>query len=288
VPLHRSARHGRPQRVESREIAELRNLRSAQPELASAADLQIELLQAQRRVQARVPLPSAVFSAAGPGWPGADKRPLLRFEDIPLDWTDLRLMIRQTADILLRFDALDPQEHARIQSLAHEGHGIEPLVVRWYNGRPADGPAGAEETNEGMLDQIVLLAMRPFLTRCAEALLPQLDLSAWSRAVCPLCGGEPEFGFINPAAERMLICGRCTGSWRFDPLACPFCGNEDRSRITSFASIGGRYRLYACDVCQRYLKAFDGRRGERPVMLAVDSVATLPLDAAAMQRGYHA
>jgi hypothetical protein len=34
------------------------------------------------------------------------------------------------------------------------------------------------------------------------------------------------------------------------------------------------------------LKAFDGRNGTRPVLVAVDTIATLPLDAAAMQRGY--
>jgi hypothetical protein len=288
VPLHRPARPGRSPRVDSQEIVELRNLRLARPELAPAADMQIELLQAQRRVQARVPLPTALVGAAGPGWPGTAMRPFLRFEDIPLDWTDVRLMVRQTADILLRFEALDQPGHARIQSLAHEGHGLEPIVVRWYNARPADQPAAADGADVDLLDQVILLAMRPFLARCAEALLSRLDLSAWSRPVCPLCGGEPELAFVNPAAERLLVCGRCTGSWRFDPLACPFCGNPDRSLITSFASVDGCYRLYACDACRRYLKAYDGRRGDRRVMLALDSVATLPLDAAAMQRGYRA
>jgi formate dehydrogenase maturation protein FdhE len=56
--------------------------------------------------------------------------------------------------------------------------------------------------------------------------------------------------------------------------------------MTSFASRDGQYRLSACDICERYLKAFDARKASRPVMPAVDSVATLPLDAAAMQRGY--
>jgi hypothetical protein len=32
-------------------------------------------------------------------------QPILHFEDIPLDWTEFRLMLRQTADILQRFDA---------------------------------------------------------------------------------------------------------------------------------------------------------------------------------------
>ena len=116
--------------------------------------------------------------------------------------------------------------------------------------------------------------------------MPRLELSDWQQPCCPLCGGEPEFAFINPAAERLLICGRCTGQWRFDPITCPYCENSDRSRITSFTSRDGRYRIYACDECHRYLKAFDGRDGSRPAMLAVDSIATLPLDAAAIQRGY--
>jgi formate dehydrogenase maturation protein FdhE len=62
--------------------------------------------------------------------------------------------------------------------------------------------------------------------------------------------------------------------------------NADRARITSFASRDKQYRIYGCDACQRYLKAFDARHASRPIMPAVDSVATLPLDAAAMQRGY--
>jgi formate dehydrogenase maturation protein FdhE len=56
--------------------------------------------------------------------------------------------------------------------------------------------------------------------------------------------------------------------------------------MTSFASRDGQYRLNACDACDRYLKAYDARRASRPVMPVVDAVATLPLDAAAMQKGY--
>jgi FdhE protein len=91
---------------------------------------------------------------------------------------------------------------------------------------------------------------------------------------------------ITPAAERHLICGRCTLRWKFDPLTCPYCHNSDRSTITSFATSDGHYRVYACNACKRYLKAYDGRKATRPVMPVVDSLATLPLDAAAMQRGY--
>jgi hypothetical protein len=247
--------------------------------------MQIELLGVQRRVQARVPLPSATFDRRKPDHERC--RPVLQFKDIPIDWSDFRLMIRQTADILRRFETLDLADYDRIQGFARDGQ-IEAVVARWYDAAmaPAYKTADVRTPERELLDQVLLLAMRPFLARCAEALLPRLELSDWVHPCCPLCGGEPEFAFINPAAERLLICGRCTGQWLYDPITCPYCENTDRSRITSFTSRDGRYRIYACDACHRYLKAFDGRDGSRPALLAVDSIATLPLDAAAIQRGY--
>jgi FdhE protein len=134
-------------------------------------------------------------------------------------------------------------------------------------------------------DHVLVLAIRPFLARSVEALTQRIDFSGWQHGRCPFCGWEPDFAVITVAGDRRLICGRCCAQWAFDPLTCPFCSNADRTRITSFASRDGRYRVYACDECRRYLKAGDGRNG-RPVMVSVDSIATLPLDAAAMQRGY--
>ena len=275
----------RPGRTESREVRELRELKNAQPDLAAAADMQIELLGAQKRVQSRVPLPSGAFDRRKPD--NHHCRPVLQFKEIPIDWSDFRLMIRQTADILRRFETLEQPDYDRIQALARDGQ-IEAVVASWYETAmaPARRKTDSRSHENELLDQVLLLAMRPFLARCAEALLPRLELADWRQPCCPLCGGEPEFAYINPAAERLLICSRCTGQWRYDPIACPYCENGDRTKITSFTSRDGRYRIYACDVCHRYLKAFDGRDGSRPALLAVDSIATLPLDAAAIQRGY--
>jgi formate dehydrogenase maturation protein FdhE len=44
--------------------------------------------------------------------------------------------------------------------------------------------------------------------------------------------------------------------------------------------------VYGCNACRKYLKAYDARGAGRPVMPLVDTIATLPLDAAAIQRGY--
>lgn len=214
----------------------------------------------------------------------AGGHPLLRFADLPINWSDFRFLFRSVAELMKRHEALDDADFRRTEAIAREGNTLELLVVQWFN--TAVEPASATPPPEASgLEHIVQMAMRPFLTRCAEV-CSRLDLSPWMRGCCPLCGGEPEFAVITPAAERLLICGRCTARWRFDALTCPFCGNDDRTRITSFASRDSLYRISACDVCHRYLKAYDARHASRPLMLEVDPIATLPLDAAAMQRGY--
>ena len=88
-------------RAESREIVELRRLKQDQPDLAGAADLQIELLQIQRRIQARVPLPMIRLEAEYLNGLLANGGPILQFEHLPVEWTDLRFMLRATATAML-------------------------------------------------------------------------------------------------------------------------------------------------------------------------------------------
>ena len=273
---------------------ELHAIRERHPELATAVDLHLELLELQRRIQLRVPLPSLDLSETTLKRHQADASPLLRFEDIPLDPTDLRLMVRQTADVLRRFGALEEGDYVKAQAAGRDMN-LTVLAGQWYRNaaeRQVAAAVGSASTTVSaasdvdMLQQVLALAMRPFLSRCAEVLQQRPELAIWTHPHCALCAGEPDLSVITPAAERHLICSRCALRWKFEPLTCPYCRNSNRARITSFATTDGQYRVYACDVCRRYLKAYDGRRATRPVMPMVDTVATLPLDAAAIQRGY--
>src|SRR4029077_16150885 len=90
----------RAPRAEPREIVELKQLKTSQPELASAVDMQIALVDMQRRVQSRVPLP---WIQPDHEWLLAQEaagRPLVRFADIPLDWPAFRLTLRRPAATL--------------------------------------------------------------------------------------------------------------------------------------------------------------------------------------------
>jgi hypothetical protein len=272
-----------PGRSEPREILELRRLKDEQPELGAAVDLQIELFQLQRRVQTRVALPSVKLE---PEYLAKllEAGPILQFDHLTLDWSDVRFLLRSTATAMRNHEALERADFDRVEVLCRDASRLPVVLRSWYeNARPGGGPIDKDADGlEGVLQQ----GMRPILTRAAEAIMARSDFAHWDKQTCPLCGGEPDFAVITPAADRVLICARCLGRWRFHQITCPFCLNSERARITSFASRDGLYRLYACDVCGRYLKAFDARRSGRPVMPTVDFVATLPLDAAAVQRGY--
>ena len=289
----------RPARSRSvtREVVELRSIREAHPELSDAVDMHIELLELNRRVQGRVPLPWFELNDEIIRRHIATGEPLLRFQDIKIEPSDLRLLVRQIADVLRRHAALEDADYQRIQAVGRDMNLLD-FAERWYRSpahRHSVAAIGlahhhvATEAHGGVdeaLDQVLALAMRPWMTRCAEVLQQRSELALWTHPHCALCGSEPDLAVITPAAERHLICGRCALRWKFESLTCPYCRNSDRSRITSFATPDGQYRVYACDQCHRYLKAYDGRRAGRPVMPVVDSVATLPLDAYAMQRGY--
>jgi FdhE protein len=196
-------------------------------------------------------------------------------------------MVRSLADAMRTHDAMDREDTRRVDALERDPERLKGAFRNWYEqARPAEAGGGEVSAEVAGLEPLLLQAMRPFLARSADAVMARTIFSSWHRGWCPLCGGEPDLSIITAAAERLLVCSRCLLRWRFDQLACPFCLNADRGRITSFATRDGMYRLSGCDVCERYIKAFDGRNASRPVMPAVDAIAMLPLDAAAVQRGY--
>lgn len=276
----------RPGRAESREVTELRSLRAAHPELAGAIDMQVELIELYRRVHPRLRTPVLQRARDDVARQLARGDRLVEFDDLLVEWSEFRLLFRQVTDVLHRSGALEPTDHARLQAIARDAHPLEGLARDYYRRTacpdrlvppPPDQPA--------LVDEVLALALRPFLTRCAESWTQAVDLSAWGRGYCPLCGFEPEFATIT-AEDRLLVCGRCAAQWPLAAPTCPFCGESRASGVTSFASRDGRHRVYGCNTCRRYLKAYNAVGADRPALPVVDAIATLPLDAAAIQKGY--
>ena len=150
--------------------------------MADAADLHLELLDLQHRVRLRVSLPWIDIDGPGFARHRREGRPVLRFEQIPLDVSDLRLTSARPPKCCTAAAPWTPTITARaapaLSAAVRTGVGWyrAGLVARTadrHNGAPAASATPEDET----LDQVLALAMRPFLSRCAEAFQPRPELA---------------------------------------------------------------------------------------------------------------
>ena len=255
-------------------MLELKALAERQPALAPAAALQIDLIEAIRRVQGRLTTPWIDTSAETLAARLSSGQRLLDFPQIAFDWSEVRLLVRQVTDVLRRHEVIDAPTAAALHSVGRSP--TLPDVMRgWFELEPT--------LDIEMLGEVLGWSARPYLQRTAEVLQQRVSLDRWRLKICPICAAEPEFALITPSGDRQLVCGRCHVRWGYNSLACPYCGNDDRSRLKSLATPDGWYRVMVCAPCGRYIKALDARHASRPLLPYVDLIATLPLDAAVMQ-----
>ena len=140
-----------------------------------------------------------------------------------------------------------------------------------------------------LLETLARGAVRPLLNVYAQRLLPHVEhAEAWNRGYCPVCGGWPVLGELRGVElAQWLRCSACGSGWRTQRLVCPYCSNNDYRTLGTLTLEGEqRFRIAVCERCRGYLKvgnAFDPTPAE---LLALDDVASLHLDIAAIERGY--
>ena len=137
------------------------------------------------------------------------------------------------------------------------------------------------------MQAIIQATLKPFLVSHAKALIDFIDQERWRRRYCPICGGRPDFAFLdNEQGTRWLLCSRCDAEWLFQRLQCPFCGTHDQKALAFFTDDAGLYRLYVCEQCKHYLKTIDLRQAKSEVLLPLERFDTLGMDTQAQQQGY--
>jgi len=116
-----------------------------------------------------------------------------------------------------------------------------------------------------------------------------LQLTAYTGALCPVCGDQPQLGVLRPegdGAKRSLVCSGCATEWDFRRILCPNCAEEDPVKLPRFsAEEFPHVRIEACETCKRYLKSVDLTLNGHAVPL-VDEIAAVSLDLWASEHGY--
>lgn len=148
--------------------------------------------------------------------------------------------------------------------------------------------ADATSTDPEMLALLLRTVLSPFFQKQAAPYQELLEMAAWRRGRCPVCGSPPWMARLTADnGHRMLACSLCRTEWTFDRLRCPFCEGDNQPRLRHFVIEGDNaHRVYCCDRCRRYIKTVDERVSAAPANLLVDDVITPHLDILAREQGY--
>ncbi len=204
--------------------------------------------------------------------------PLLTFDELKLDWEMLRGVFEKVVALLARHAELFSQTPQSIKGLTADLLTRE-AVRAWFEG---------SGTTDNLLEDVIRITVSPVITSYSKALIGLVDQEWWRRRFCPVCGGKPDFAFLaKESGARWLVCSRCNAEWLFQRLECPCCGTTDQNELSYYSDESELYRLYVCEKCKSYLKAIDLRKSEGEVLMPLERVMTLDMDAQAAKYGYN-
>ena len=160
--------------------------------------------------------------------------------------------------------------------LAHDVQRMSALAVRH----------GVEPE---ALAAVASVAPTPLLRACAERWRERLPIAGWRHGYCPVCGAWPALAEARGLErERRLRCGRCAADWSFPWLRCAYCGMDDHTQLGGLvAEDGSQVTIDTCGACRGYLKSVTTLGATPADQVALVDLATVELDVAALEQGYH-
>ncbi len=212
-------------------------------------------------------------------------RPLINYNELDFDWKTLNKLFTQVKELFSSYSDL----FGKIpESLQGKQTIPKNLVKAWYKKAPPPASLATDNPDELLLmEAIVHATVKPNLVRYANALSGFIQQDKWKQNICPVCGSLADMAYLEEKeGARWLVCSRCDTEWLFKRLECPYCKNNDQSRLGYFTDDGSLYRLYLCEECHKYIKAIDLRIAEEKVLFPVERILTLDIDRQAQAEGY--
>jgi FdhE protein len=222
----------------------------------------------------------ALWEAAVPR-PAAErpvKAPLLFHAQITLDGRAARGWVRRLVTLAPR----PPVNPRRIDGLEL----LEAAVC--HDDARIDLLAAAADADPHALRVLGQMAALPLLQACGRGLAGELP-ATWWEGYCPLCGAWPVVAeYTGLERKRRLRCGRCGTGWAIPLLRCVFCDETEHDNLGYLTPEAGEQtrKIEVCHTCKGYLKGFATVRALAPWAILLDDLTTVPLDVAALERGY--
>ena len=167
--------------------------------------------------------------------------------------------------------SFDRNQNAIRVKAVHEA--IAPDVL-WLAAELAVGPAA-------YVTQRMLFAPAGAKTHPAVA----GALEAWPHGYCPACGSWPAFG-EDSDRSRQLRCSFCGVGWQPRDPGCTYCAGQPAHLTSLKAEPDATHRVELCSGCGAYIKWLDLPEPTPFELLAIEDLASTPLDVLAAQRGF--
>jgi FdhE protein len=272
-------------RTDQELLAALREAREQNPELTETVDLHEEVVSARSTVEVSPPEINADVEKVNTL---LDQRvSLLQSWELDWDVEAFSALAAQICEIGARHRNELASGFEEVDSLLTEEPKQRLNIVTTYLKEGKVEPEELANETRDLLLFVLINSLHPFLWARAAALTPLIEDQRWYQRQCPVCEGEPDFGYLEETVGGLrLLCSRCDTVWTYRRGECTFCGNADKETFAYYLSDDDIYRLYVCDNCKRYLKVLDGRKTSAEPMLPMQRIITVGMDVAARQEGY--
>ncbi len=178
--------------------------------------------------------------------------PLLQRRDFPLDLEGSIHLFHSLCRIAKDANPYMATQVKRIkESLTKKNIDLEELLKDGLEGKKIQKFADQLEVDQRVLTFLIQQSLKPSIESDAEQASKEVDLEAWLRGSCPICGSLPYLSLLkDEVGKRYLFCSFCGCRWRFERLGCPFCDNRDQASLQYFYGEGeGHYHGRLQDVC---------------------------------------
>jgi FdhE protein len=219
--------------------------------------------------------------------------PLSSIEDL-LDFIDDTLWIAGAERLMPIMAASFPRIKEECEIIFSEllNGRIDPRVSLQASLTSIGSGSGARGSRLSISPQVLAFALgqiaKPLVEKISGNLSRLVEDLSWSKGYCPICGTMPELAFLQgEGGQRWLRCGSCSHEWRFSLLVCPFCESENHEDFEIFYVADRDYEMVdVCHKCKRYVPTIDLRKRPGPISREVATMALMPLDVIAQEKGF--
>jgi FdhE protein len=214
--------------------------------------------------------------------PPPTEAPLLANLQIPVDARAAQALLGKLLSLASIGGSLDPADLRGVDALA--------LLEASVNNDSDFAREAAEALgmNPTALAPLASLLAMPLLHACRSRLSGS-DTTKSSFGHCPICAAWPALAELRGLERtRVLRCSRCGAGWKAEPLLCVYCGQRDHERLGALVpeERSESRKVDVCKACGGYLKAVATLGALAPDAIALEDLATVDLDLAAIDRGY--